>query len=262
MNVLYKKNSITFETKVYENDWKYILLGDYLNKMINNCNYEFTEKVLFINNVHNVSKVSKYAQKKVDEGVLDKYYIVDEFANQALDFFDIKKDSFSGGYYYSISELVSIFLCKTEYLLHFSGDSFIKESNKDWISNAIEIFKGRSDVIVANPTWNNCHDEVKKESISQLDNFDVSYGFSDQCYLVKIDIFKSKIYNEINQNSERYPKYGGELFEKRVDSYMRNNKLYRITSKEVSYTHENFPKKNIFYNYNFIIKHFAKKRFY
>lgn len=260
MNNLNKKHNTTFETKVYENDWKYILLGDYLDTMISNCCCQFVEKVLFINNVDNIDEVIKHAQKKIDEGVLDKYYLVDEYADQALAFFDIEKDSFKGGYYYSISELVSIYLCKTEYLLHFSSDSFIKESNKDWISYAIEIFNQRTDIIVANPAWDYNYEGVKEESLFELEDFYVGYGFSDQCYLIKTEVFKSKMYNDINYLSERYPKYGGELFEKRVDSYMRNNKLLRITSKEVSYIHRNFPKKNIFYKCNYIVKFFAKKR--
>lgn len=252
---------VTFETKVWEQDWKYILLGDYLDKMISNCNYHFDEKILFINNVKEVKDVVKYAQKKISDGVIDKFYIVDEYADKALEYFGIDKKSFNGGYHYSISELVSIYLCRTDYLLHFSSDSFMIKSTQNWIFDAIEVFKKREDIIVANPTWNFRYDEVKKESFFQLDKFYGGYGFSDQCYLVKIELFKKQIYNEKNSLSERYPKYGGELFEKRVDSFMRNNAFFRITSKDVSYVHLNFPKKTIFYRFNFIVKYFANKRF-
>lgn len=251
---------VTFETKVWENDWKYILSGDYLEQMISNCNCQFTDKVLFINNVSNLNKVVKFAQKKVDSGIIDRFYVVEDYAEKALQYFEIDKDSFKGGYYYSIAELVSIYLCSTEYLLHFSSDSIIMKSNEKWISDAIEVFKEREDIIVANPTWNYNYEEAKKESLFELNSFYVGYGFSDQCYLIKTDQFKKKIYNEKNFLSERYPKYGGELFEKRVDSFMRNKTLLRITSKEVSYVHINFPKKSFFYHINFIVKYLAKKR--
>jgi len=252
---------ITFETKVYENDWKYILLGDYLNKMINNCGFQFEERVLFINNVKNINEVVKYAQRKIDDGIIDCFYIVEEYADKALEFFAIKKESFERGYYYSIAELVSIYLCKTEYLLHFSSDSFIREKETNWIKNAIEIFKERKDIIVANPTWNYNYKDANEESLFELGNFYVGYGFSDQCYLLKTKEFKNKIYNEKNTISERYPNYGGELFEKRVDSFMRNHGFYRITCKEMSYIHLNFPKKDFFYHFNIIVKYLAKRRF-
>lgn len=239
-------HSVTFEIKVYENDWEYLLIGDYLDKMINRCNYNFKKKTLFINNVKDRAEVIKHAIKKVEEGVIDCYYIVEEFSNEALNYFDIEKESFNGGYYYSISELVSIYLCDTDYLLHFSSDSYLEDSEINWIDKAIGIFKERDDVIVANPTWNFAYEEAKNESFSEAKDFYVGYGFSDQCYLIRMDVFKNQIFNEKHLDSERYPKYGGELFEKRVDSYMRNHKKLRITSKEISYIHKNFPKKSIF----------------
>jgi hypothetical protein len=236
-------NSVTFEIKVYENDWKYLLIGDYLDEIISRCDYNFKKKYLFINNVKDLKEVKKYADIKVKNEIIDDYYIVDDYANEALKYFNLEKGSFDGGYYYSISELVSIYLCKTDYLLHFSSDSYLEESQINWIDKAITIFKQRDEVIVANPTWNFAYEEAKKESFSEIDDFYVSYGFSDQCYLIRMDVFKKQIYSEKHIDSERYPKYGGELFEKRVDSYMRNHKKLRITSKEISYIHKNFKKK-------------------
>jgi hypothetical protein len=96
--------------------------------------------------------------------------------------------------------------------------------------------------------------------MSEIEDFYIGFGFSDQCYLIKTSDFKKSIYNEINTNSERYPKYGGELFEKRIDSYMRNNNLYRITSKEISYIHKNFPKKKYFFLNNILNKCIVNKR--
>ncbi|MDO9509768.1 MAG: hypothetical protein Q7J14_00605 [Candidatus Magasanikbacteria bacterium] len=254
---------VTFETKVYEKDWRYILRGNYLDKMIKRCNYNFKVKTVFINNVKNKEKVIKYAEKKVKKGIIDSYYFVDDFSDLALEYFNIKKDSFKGGYYYSISELVSIYLCKTDYLLHFSSDSFIEDSNENWINKSIEIFKKRNDIVVANPVWNFDYKMAKKESFTEISDFYLGYGFSDQCYLIKIAVFKADIYNETNNLSNRYPEYGGELFEKRVDSFMRNNKLYRITSKYISYSHKNFSKSRYIRILNMIsFNFFIRYRFF
>ena len=242
-NTVKEVNIVTFEIKVYENDWEYLLKGDYLAQIINRCNYNFKKKILFINNVKDIAEVVKHAIKKVEDGIVDDYFIVEEYSNQALNYFDIEKESFGVGYYYSIAELVSIYLCDTDYLLHFSSDSCLDDSCVSWIDNAIEIFEEREDVIVANPVWNFAYKEAKNESISEIDDFYLGYGFSDQCYLIRMDVFKKNIYNEKHPDSERYPKYGGELFEKRVDSFMRNHKKLRLTSKKISYIHKNFPKK-------------------
>lgn len=234
---------VTFETKCYEKDWKILLKTDRLEKMIRYNLYPFKEKVLFINNVRDVGEVSHYADKLVTQGILTSFVVVDDFAKEVLDYFEISNESFKGGYYYSIAELVSIYLCKTEYLLHFSSDSIL-ETSFPWIETAILKMKCAKNIKVANPTWNSRYFEAKHEAFDEDENFFIGQGFSDQCYLIRIKDFKRKIYNEKNPSSERYPHYGGELFEKRVDAWMRNHHYQRITFKHGSYIHQNFTENN------------------
>ena len=238
-----EKRTVTFETKCYYNDWEFLIKKNILSKMISNCNYNFANRTLFLNNFNDYKEISGHADRLIKNNIIDEYYIVNDYAKETLDFYNLTKDSFKGGYYYSIAELVSIYLCKTPYILHFSSDTIIPENCEiKWIDTAIDLMEENKDVIVANPAWNFNYKEAKLESFSEDDNWYYSYGFSDQCYLIKTEIFKGDIYNEINILSKRYPKYGGELFEKRVDSYMRNHNLKRMTSKTCSYQHQNFPK--------------------
>ena len=230
---------VTFETKCYEKDWEYLLKTNRLKRMIELNNYDFKEKKLFINNVKDVCQVCYYADKLVKSGILTSYVVVDEYADAALNFFNINKESFKGGYYYSISELVGIYLCSTEYLLHFSSDSIL-DTSFHWIDKAILRMEQDNNIKVANPTWNNNYIEAKNESFLEDENFYVGFGFSDQCYFIRTKDFRDRIYNEVHSASRRYPAYGGELFEKRVDSWMRNHHYYRITYKHGSYIHKNF----------------------
>lgn len=238
--------SITFETKCWEGDWKYLLKEGYLEMMIKNCAYPFDSKVLFINNVKNRSEVELFAQEKVNQGLIDKYIVVEDYADEALQFFKLHKDDFKGGYYYSIAELVSIYLCETDLLLHFSSDSYIEENNQGWVKKAKKLLSENNDYFTANPTWNYDFNGAKSESFTEIEDHYIGYGFSDQCYMIRTADFRKPIYSETHPASERYPKYGGELFEKRVDSYMRNHELLRATSKTASYTHKNHPKKKSF----------------
>jgi hypothetical protein len=235
---------ITFETKCYENDWEYLLKTNYLDLMISRCNVNFEFKQLIINNVENPEIVKKYAQKKIDKGIIDAFYVVDDYIDEALQFFDINKESFGKGYNYSSSELVGLYLSKTKYHLHFSSDAFLpKLSKSDWIKEACQILDMNSEYVVANPCWDYEFETAIGQSVkSNFGNFIVGYGFSDQCYLVRSADFRAQIYNFKHPDSERYPKYGGELFEKRVDSFMRTNQLFRLTHSKESYVHRNFPK--------------------
>jgi hypothetical protein len=119
--------TITFETKVWENDWELMLKSSRLEKMIDRCNHAFDQKILYVNNVQDYSKLPQVADRLIRSGVIDQYVNVSDYAEEALNFFSLSRDKLGIGYYYSIAELVSIYLIKTEYLLHFSSDSIVSK---------------------------------------------------------------------------------------------------------------------------------------
>jgi hypothetical protein len=238
--------TITFETKVWENDWELVLKTSRLKDLVNRCQHDFDRRVLYINNVNNPKEVEYHAQKWIDKGVIDQFVHVHEHALEALDFFQLSKEKLGKGYHYSIAELVSIYLTKTKYLLHFSSDAIPEKAiSLNWLQQGIHLLETNSEVKVFNLTWNHRFHEAKTESVKEDNHFFYGYGFSDQMYLVRIEDFRAPIYEEINVDSERYPKYGGELFEKRVDSWMRNHGNIRATYKQASYLHQNFTKNNL-----------------
>lgn len=233
--------SVTFETKCWENDWEILMKTGRLKRMIERSRFPFKEKILYINNVNNKIRVEKAAEELVKKGIITSAVFVDGMADKVLDFFSIDKDSFKGGYYYSIQELAGIFNCKTDYLLHFSGDTIMGDG-AEWIGESINRMESDREILVANPNWQRSGDMAKQESLSEDGSFYKGFGFSDQCYLVRNADLRKPVYNEKNEVSERYPVYGGELFEKRVDAYMRNHALKRITSKNAYYIHKNFSR--------------------
>jgi hypothetical protein len=237
--------SVTFETKVWEKDYEIILKSGRLNKVIQRCHYPFQEKKLFINNVSDLYKVQKLADQLIHHSVIDQYIVVEDYAKEALDFFALTKENLGKAYYYSIAELVSIYLCKTQYLLHFSGDSIpMRNHHPQWLNHLIEKLESSPEISVANLLWNNKNNEAEHEALKKDALFYIGYGFSDQMYLIRTNEFRQKIYNEINNASNHYPSYGGELFEKRVHSYMLNHQRLRATYIHSSYKHRNFSKKS------------------
>lgn len=235
--------TITFETKVWENDWEIMLKTNRINQMIERCYHSFSEKILYINNVSDIKAVCRAADQLVAKKIITKYIHVDDYAEQAMQFFSLSREKLGKGYYYSIAELVSIYLTKTEYLLHFSGDSIVSEYiPKNWLSDGIETLEKNPNVKVFNLTWNKKYKEAKKESLYEDTVNFYGNGFSDQMYLVRTAELKERIYDHYHPDSERYPAYGGELFEKRVYSWLRANNYLRATYKQGSYSHKNFPK--------------------
>lgn len=235
---------VTFETKCYEKDWEILLKSGRLEAMISRNCYDFAERILYINNVADPDKVRGYAERYKERGIITGYVLVEEHADEALAFFGIEQDSFKGGYYYSIQELVGIYLCRTEYLLHFSSDSIL-DGSFPWIDKGIAILEHDQRIRNVNCVWNRKHDEARENAFEETEEFWIGYGFSDQCYLIRTSDFRARIYGETNPASARFPAYGGELFEKRVDAWSQNNGYLLATYKHGCYLSKNFPRNRL-----------------
>ena len=125
--------------------------------------------------------------------------------------------------------------------MHLSGDSIVtSQTRKNWLAEGISTLDSNPQVKVFNLIWNKKYKEAKKESeFEDQDNF-YGNGFSDQMYLIRTEDFRDCIYEHYHPDAERYPTYGGDLFEKRVYSWLRHHNYIRATYKHGSYLHQNF----------------------
>ncbi len=228
--------SVTFATSCWERDWRHILLeSEYLKVLqVENHDFPFSERLLIINNVQNPKEVEAAAQRRVEDGTLTRYV----FAQDILFHFDLKRSDFNEWQYYNaLAPLMAIHEAKGEYLLYVTGDVYLKRK-VNWIPKAIRCMQKNSNFKVANLIWNDQYRQAKRESYRKTWNFLVAKeGFSDQMFLVKTDDFRLPIYGEIRADGSHYPR--GDVFEKRVFSYMKNRGWERITYRWGSYTHEN-----------------------
>jgi hypothetical protein len=232
--------TVTLETKCWEGDWKHILEGEWLRLLAERNVCPFSEKILIINNVKETSVVSRHAERAIQRGWITKYIIVAEHAAEALDFFSVSRESLGIGYPYSIAELVGIFLCRSDFLLHYAGDC-MPAASSDWVSRAVRLMSQDPRVKICNLHPGKNPGGERHGLVDETDDFYIDRGFSDQCYLVRTEDFRQRIYNESHPDSARYPRYGGELFEKRVDSWLRNHGYLLATFKHAHYNHKNWP---------------------
>lgn len=238
-------NNITFFTQCYEGDWKSLILNGGIERKLENLNYNFTKKTLIITNVENRNIVEESIKNLVERNIIDDYHFTDDYSDKVLDFFNIDKESFNGGYWYSIAPLLSIYLCDTDYMVYLTGDSLTEKTDYDWISKGIELLKSNDKIKSVNPVWNydftnaeQQENELTNHTFEKNSEWWYGQGFSDQCFLIKTKTFKEKIYNNHNKLSDiHYPKYAGESFEKRVYSFLLNNNYYRLTNKQITYFH-------------------------
>jgi hypothetical protein len=241
--------SVTFATSCWERDWRTILLDpDYLPlKQINYHDFPFQEKLLIINNVTDLPAVKKAAQVKIDEGILTRFIIADELEDKPLLKVGLTRKDFQASplhptvtadwlYYNALAPLSAIYAAESDYLLYLTGDVYL-EKPVSWIPKALRLMQKYPNYKVANLTWNENYKEAKRESRKKTKNFFISkIGFSDQLFLIKKTDFCQPIYQELRDDTNHVPR--GDVFEKRVLSYMKNHGWERITYKKGSYTHE------------------------
>src|ERR1039457_7065251 len=166
--------TITLETKCWEHDWRRILEGEWLRLLAERNAYPFSEKILMINNVRNYSVVSKHAERAIQQGWITKHIVVEKHAVEALDFFSISRESLVSGYPYSIAELVGIFLCRTDFLLHCAGDC-LPSAASDWVSRSVQLISRDPRIKVCNLDWDEKHSEAKSTAMEETDDFHIAY---------------------------------------------------------------------------------------
>lgn len=237
--------TVGFETKVWEEDWSLLLTGGRLERMIELCDFPFADRAVVINNVDDSAAVRRAADILVARGVLTRWADVTDHAEAALSCMHLSASALEQGYTYSVAELVGLFTARTDYLVHFSGDSIL-QSAVDWITPSIRALRADPVFAVANPVWGPSafggaigFADAAGEAIAETPDFFIGYGFSDQCYLVDVGRFRGDIYRHDHYTGNRYPSYGGPLFEKRVDAWMRTTGRLRLTCKHASYLHQN-----------------------
>lgn len=250
MSTLPGAETISFFTNCYEGDWERVLKENRLETMIERCKTNFFEKVLIINNVKDRNEVEQYAKAAVDKKIIDAYYFAEDHSDAILSAFSITRKSFHldfyDGYWYSMGPLAAIYFCKGKYLLYFTCDCMIEEgASPSWITDSVELMKRDNSIFVANPIGDDNRGECKDGTLKEDDKYYYTIGFSDQCFLVENSRFYGDIYNDYHYFSERYPVYAGDLFEKRVNSYMSLNLLTRIIRKDVYYSHEKLLNKEL-----------------
>ena len=107
--------------------------------------------------------MENYAKAAVDMGVVTDYFFVEDYISEVLEFFQLSKEALGKGLNYSNHELVSIYLCQTDYLVFYTGDTRL-DQKVDWIQPSIDALEKNGNYKVANPVWNEKYDEALKES--------------------------------------------------------------------------------------------------
>ncbi|MBS1722988.1 MAG: hypothetical protein JSS66_08560 [Armatimonadetes bacterium] len=229
-------DTVTFETKCWEGDWRRILSPGHLDELIGRFDRKFDEKRLIVNNVDDRREVDLAARPLLRRGIVDGIVYVEDEIERALSRFGLDTESFGEGYWYSTAEIVGIATCGTGHLVHVAGDVAMAQV-ADWVTQGVRCLESDRSVKAVNPVWNGQVREALLEEQSRNGAYSIGQGFTDQCYLISVEAWADIDLKLDHPQSGRYPAYGGRLFERRVDSWLRTNGFLRATDLRVAYIH-------------------------
>jgi hypothetical protein len=227
--------SVDLVVNSYERTYRSVLEPGFFPRIVAQNQRPFAQRVALINNVTDRSEAEDRAKRLTRDGELDAYHFVEDLLVDALKTTGLAKEDLGRVPHYSDCALVAVTLQGSPYLVYWDAEVQLRET-VNWIDESIELMESDSRILVANPNWQ--APTLEREMKSSRGNFAFGYGFSDQLFLVRRERLARPIYDSHCLASLRNPfAHVAGIFEQRVDSYMRANRLLRATYVPATYEH-------------------------
>jgi hypothetical protein len=175
------------------------------------------------------------------------FIYVNDFKEEAKQKFNININESTLGYYYTIQYFVSLLKTNQPFLFNVSSDCDVFFED-DYFIESIKVMKENSRIVASTLPWYQTgnageHEQERtikmfNEKFEDFDKFHYSYFFSDQVFLADVEKMKKINFNTNHPESDFFPAYGGNCFEKRICSYFLTEKKFRIIYKKHHYIHK------------------------
>jgi hypothetical protein len=219
----------------FERNYRTVLAPGYFSRVAAENGFTFARRVALVNNVADVADARALAEGLIAAGELDAYYLVSEMLPQALRITGLRSRDLGRLSHYSDCSLVAVTLDGPGWLLYWDPDIYL-EQPMDWITPALARMQRDRRLVVANPLWEDS--TLVATTLERDGDFAIGQGFSDQVYLVRREEFAAPIYGERCIARYRYPVSAVcDVFEARVDSWMRHHDKLRLTYLPARYRH-------------------------
>ena len=204
--------------------------------------YPFARRTLLVNNLAQPARWTGALDRLVADGAIDRWISVADGLPTALTATGLRPRDLRHRGHWSDFGLVAVTLAGPSIVCYCDPEIEFTVPG-DWITPALGLMGRDPSVAVANPRW--AHGSAPEERADErVGEFLVGYGFTDQIFLLDRREFAAPIYRSRLPVSLRSPaslRYPGaadsQVFEMRVDAYMRSHHRRRATHGTVTYAH-------------------------
>jgi hypothetical protein len=199
--------------------------------------YAFKRIIVTINNVNDRRNALRLAEAAVARQEIDRFLEVEHCLPRALEVCGLKPQQLGRVRHYIDFALVAVVNAAPDYLLYCCAEVDLLHGG-DWVTPALQKLEDEPRFLIANPAWTADSSAIESEALFKSGEYYAGHGFSDQCFLANANRLAAKIYGCKHPSGARYPLSGmGEVFEQRIDAYMRNHDLLRLTDPRARYVH-------------------------
>ena len=231
------RKSVSLFVNCFERDYRSVLAPGFMKAKAAQFRFPFDRVVVTINNTADPLSAARMGAEATDRGEIHGYLEVSKELPDALALCGLKDSDLGYVRHYMDFALVAVKHALPNYLLYCCAEVDLL-TPFDWISEAVAKLEADQSLLVANPSWASDPTGAHRESIRREGDHWIGMGFSDQCFLVDSTRLAAPIYRYKHEAGSRYPMSDlGDIFEKRVDAYMRHHKLLRISDARVFYNH-------------------------
>lgn len=221
----------------FERDYRQVLGVGFMKAKAGQFQFPFARVTVTLNNIADAALAVTLAKGAVERGEIDGYIEVAEALPQALEWCGLALRDLGLVRHYMDFALVAVTQAAPGYLLYCCAEVDLV-TPFDWVSDAVAKMESDPRILVANPCWASDPDGARRESVRRDGHYWLGHGFSDQCFLADACRLAAPIYRYKHEAGGRYPMSDlGDIFEKRLDAYMRHHNLLRISDSRVFYNH-------------------------
>jgi hypothetical protein len=219
----------------FERTYRKVLSPGFLRAITEQNLYSFRHVTLLLNNINRPEEARVMAEARLAAGEITQFFFVAEHLDQALAKVGLTRAKLGPLPFYSDWALVALTVPGSDWIVHWDADVHM-EQPMDWIMPSLQLIAHNPAIATANPCWKQA--DTRREERYRVGSFILSYGFTDQVFLLRRSEFARPIYRFWVPISMRFPvSHVGPYFEQWVDAYMRVHSRLRATYLPATFVH-------------------------
>lgn len=221
----------------YERTYREVLQPGYFLGIEKQNQQRFSGRIAVINNVDDRGSADSAAMALLASGEITSYVFVADRIDEALKRVGLSRRTLGQRPYFLDFALVMAITGESPLVLGWDAEVRLQYV-ADWVTAGSSLLHRRPDVFSVSPRWPaRAFDTLNQETLDRDGIWHLSWGFSDQIWLVRRHEIAQRIYRRFAPAALARHSEHPRTFEARIEAYQRAEKRYRAIHDSIGYVH-------------------------